>query len=328
MDLNISANSTVNSTDTAQSLAEEFSKGLVLSVITLATVLANSLSLFALNMTGKYSIVYLITNLAVTDFILGLLVMPFTTATAITVQWIFGDFWCQVQACLGFLLCQVSVTTITLVSIERFIMFTKPNKHFKFFRSSSECMKFFVSSTWIYGGLWTFLAWQISRFSFTAPELLNCAVDWQYNRRFTVACGAITSCLPILIIICCNFKVVRILQKWNTRLKVISAQDIENAKRNAAEAKTTRMLMIVVAAFLLCWFPYSLGGLCYLLPECSLPRGFYEASVFLCLFNSCVNPIIYGTFNRRFRRAVGHIVWRMIFFRRNTNINDSNPPTA
>ena len=60
-------------------------------------------------------------------------------------------------------------------------------------------MQWLVITSWLYGGVWTFFAWQISRFSY-ARELLNCAVDWRYNYSFTLICGLLTSCIPITVI--------------------------------------------------------------------------------------------------------------------------------
>lgn len=299
----------------SQSLFEAMAKGLVLSVMALITVAGNALSLFVLVTTGKWNTRFLIASLAVTDLLLGALVVPFAAVSSIKLQWIFGHMWCQTQGSLGFLLCQASVITITSITIERHMLFTRPNLHFKWFRKSPERTQYIVIFTWTFAGLWTFIAWQTSRF-FYANELLNCVVDWRYNRRFTLVCGLITSCVPICVILFCNFKVVKILRRW--KLKKSGTPD-ETLKRDIAEVKISRMLLVVVVVFLVCWTPYSVGGICYLLEGCVWPDEFFTVSVFLCLLNSCINPIIYGTFDRRFRRAVRMILASVFSFLNKTN---------
>lgn len=309
-----------DTSEEGQSFAAEVSKGLVLSGITFATIVGNSLSLLAIHMTGKSQAKHLIMSLAVSDLTLGILVMPFTTITSIKRNWIFGSKGCLAQGGLGFLLCEVSVITITSVSVERYILFAYPNHYFKWLRSNSNSVKYIITLTWVYGGVWTFLAWQTSRFSFTR-ELLNCVVDWRYNKTFTLVCGIITSCLPMSVTSFCNFKVLQILWRWKFSRRTGSENN--RSKRNAAQVKISRMLLIVVTVFLVCWTPYSVGGLCYLLPDCNWPEEFYVASVFLCLLNSSINPIIYGTFDRRFRRSLRLIVCDTLFLRKRTNVGPS-----
>jgi hypothetical protein len=309
-----------------QSEFAEFGKGFLFSAMTFATIFGNSLSLLALFVTKKWHTRYLIVSLATTDLLLGAFVMPFATTSAIKHQWIFSRFWCDIQGSLGFLLCQVSVVTIMCVSLERYVLFTKPSLHFKWVKSNPKSMQWFVVATWFYGGIWTFFAWQVSQFSYQ-KELLNCAVRWRHNYYFTLICGLITSCIPIAVILFCNFRVTVKVSKILKRMKITRERsESDTLKRNIAEIKISRMLLIVTVAFVVCWTPYSVGGICYLLPKCSWPEEYFIASVFFCLFNSTINPILYGTFDRRFRKALGYIFWKVLKITR--TIKTTGPVTA
>ncbi|XP_046841584.1 histamine H2 receptor-like [Xenia sp. Carnegie-2017] len=291
-----------NESDVAKS-----GKGIFLSAITVATIIGNSLSLLALIVTKKWNTRYLIVNLATTDLLLGLMVMPFSTISAIKNRWLFNRYLCDAQGSLGFLLCQVSVLTITCVSMERYILFQHASTHFKWMKSNSKLMLWVVIVTWFYGGMWTFLAWQIPQFSYQR-ELLNCAVVWRNNFHFTISCGVITMVIPISLILCCNFRVTIKVRKTLKKINLSRARSESVAmKRSIAEVKISRMLLAVTVAFLLCWTPYSLAGLSYLISECKWPKQFYVASVISCLLNSAINPVLYGTFDRRCRHALAHI---------------------
>jgi hypothetical protein len=297
---------------TAQSEFEEFGKGFLFSGMTLATVVGNSLSLLALFVTKKWHTRYLIVSLAITDLLLGALVMPFATIAAVKHRWVFTHVLCDAQGSLGFLLCQVSVVTIMCVSLERYVLFIKPTVHFKWVKSNSKAMKWLVIATWLYGGVWTFLAWQIPHYSYH-KELLNCTVRWRHNYYFTIICGILTSCIPIAVILFCNFRVTLKVSKMMKRMNITRERsESDTMKRNIAEIKISRMLLIVTAAFVVCWTPYAIGGICYLLPKCNWPEEYFTASVFFCLFNSTVNPILYGTFDRRFRKALSYIFWKLL----------------
>ena len=312
---NISSESSEHSD---QAEMAEFAQGFLLSVITLVAIVGNSLSLLALIVTKKWHTRYLIVSLAITDLLLGALVMPFTAISAIKQRWIFSHFWCDVQGSLGFLLCQVSVVTITCVSLERYVLFTKPNLHFQWVKRNTKAMQWLVILTWLYGGLWTFIAWQTSHFSYQ-NELLNCAARWRHSYHFTLTCGIITSCIPITVILFCNFKVT--LKVWKLQKAINMSRErseSDTTKRNLAEVRISRMLLIVTVVFLVCWTPYSVGGICYLLPKCSWPDEYFVVSVFFCLVNSAINPILYGTFDRRFRKALSYIFWKVLRITRTT----------
>ena len=306
--------SSINGTHqhTTQSEFAEFGKGFLFSGMTLATIIGNSLSLLALFVTKKWHTRYLIVSLAITDLLLGGLVMPFATISAVKHRWVFSHVWCDVQGSLGFLLCQVSVVTIMCVSLERYVLFIKPSFHFKWVKSNPKTMQWLVIATWLYGGVWAFLAWQIPHYSYH-KELLNCAVRWRHNYHFTLVCGIITSCIPITVILFCNFRVTLKVSKILKRMKITRERsESDTMKRNIAEIKISRMLLIVTVSFVVCWTPYTIGGLCYLLAKCSWPEEYFIASVFFCLFNSTMNPILYGTFDKRFRKALSYIFWKLL----------------
>lgn len=303
-----------------QSELAEIGKGILFSGITVAVVVGNSLSLLALFLTKKWHTRYLIVSLAITDLLLGVFVMPFTTIAAVKHRWLFSQFWCDIQGSSGFLLCQVSVTTLTCVSLERYILFSKPSLHFHCARRGTRTMEWLIIGTWVYGGVWTFVAWQTAHFSYQR-ELLNCAVRWRKNYHFTLICGIITSCIPITVILFCNFKVALKVTKISKRIDLTRERsESETTKRKIAEVKVSRILLAVAAAFLACWIPYSIGGLCYLLPRCNWPEEYFTVSVFFCLFNSAINPILYGAFDRRFRKALSYVFGKILRMMRTNRI--------
>ena len=101
-------NSTVNETRhgddgfTAGELASMIAVGVVLGGICLATVVGNALVLVAIVSNGhlRGTTHYFIANLAVADLLLGLAVLPFSTALETIDRWVFGETFCDVWAAL------------------------------------------------------------------------------------------------------------------------------------------------------------------------------------------------------------------------------------
>lgn len=88
--------------------------------------------------------------------------------------------------------------------------------------------------------------------------------------------------------------------------------DLEKQKKKLAKARERRatiVLGLVMAAFVLCWFPfftlYIIASLCACIPD-----GVFSVFFWAGYCNSALNPIIYTVFNREFRNAFHKIVFK------------------
>lgn len=68
---------------------------------------------------------WFIASLAVADFFLGLVVMPFSLANEIMGYWIFGYWWCDIYSAMDVLLCTASIMNLCLISLDRFWSITQ-----------------------------------------------------------------------------------------------------------------------------------------------------------------------------------------------------------
>lgn len=76
-------------------------------------------------------------------------------------------------------------------------------------------------------------------------------------------------------------------------------------KRRRSERKVTRMVVIIVFVFVLCWLPFftaNIVNLFYVIPENETTAAIYFTLVILTYVNSCANPFLYGFLSENFEK--------------------------
>lgn len=68
---------------------------------------------------------WFIASLAVADFSLGLIIMPFSLANELMGYWVFGDWWCDIHSAADVLLCTSSIMNLCLISLDRYWSITQ-----------------------------------------------------------------------------------------------------------------------------------------------------------------------------------------------------------
>jgi len=74
---------------------------------------------------------WFIASLAVADFFVGLLIMPFSLANELMGYWIFGSVWCSIHSAMDVLLCTSSIMNICLISLDRYWSITQAVDYLK-----------------------------------------------------------------------------------------------------------------------------------------------------------------------------------------------------
>ncbi|XP_060552603.1 alpha-2C adrenergic receptor-like [Ruditapes philippinarum] len=100
---------------------------ILLSIIMLVIVFGNLLVVIAIftDKTLKTTQNWFIASLAVADFLLGLVIMPFSLANEMMGYWIFGKVWCDLWKAIDVLLCTASILSICLISLDRYWSITR-----------------------------------------------------------------------------------------------------------------------------------------------------------------------------------------------------------
>ncbi|KAM4611282.1 somatostatin receptor type 3 [Polymixia lowei] len=243
-----------------------------------------------------------ILNLAIADelFMLGL---PFLAAQNALLSWPFGSLACRVVMTVDAINQFTSIFCLTVMSVDRYLAVAHPVRAGRWRRPR-------VARA-VNGAVWAVsfvVVLPVVMFADVLEDDGNCSIVWPepaevWKASFIVYTSTVGFLCPLLVICLCYLLIVIKVRSAGKRVRATSS------RRRKSERKITRMVVVVVAVFVLCWLPFYVLNIVNLLVV--LPgdfRGLYFFVVVLSYANSCANPILYGflsdNFKRGFRKAL------------------------
>ncbi|KAI3352318.1 hypothetical protein L3Q82_005286 [Scortum barcoo] len=281
----------------------------LLSSVTLLTVALNLLVIISISHFRQLHTPtnLLLLSLAVSDLLVGLLVMPVETLRFIETCWLLGDLMCALSYIIGFTLTSASVGNMVLISIDRYVAICYPLQyHNKITRGRVEvsvCLCWACSL--LYNGL-------ILKDHLRHPDRYNschgeCVVVITYvSGTVDLVLTFIGPCSVILILYMRVFVVaVSQARAMQSHITAVAAGKVTVTAKKS-EKKAARTLGVVILVFLLTFCPYyypSLAG-----QDISNSASSWAVVSWMLYFNSCLNPLIYAFFYPWFRKAIKFII--------------------
>lgn len=241
-------------------------------------------------------------SLAVSDFLVGLMVMPSNIILTETC-WFLGDILCAMYNLLPFIIICASTASMVLISVDRFVAICYP-LHYST-KVTLKTVRICVCLCWIYS---LFVSIIILYDNLKQPGRYNscygeCVVniDGDVDLVFSFIIP-----ISIIIILYLRVFVVAISQAraMRSHIATVTLQHSQTARRS--ELKAARTLGIVVAVFLMCYCPYYCVSLT--VGKILIGSSTELLMSFLMFFNSCLNPVIYVFLYPWFRKSM-----RLIF---------------
>ena len=163
-----------------------------------------------------------IINLACADLLLAIIGMPFTLASSITYEWIFGDTWCKVNGMANSLFCIASILTLAAVSLDRYFAILYPFRYGRWItKKMAGCMIFYI---WFHALLMACLpvmGW--SRYTFIRSESI-CTVHWEFDIAFTVSLFSVCFFLPLGVMMFTYLRIFRTARIQSKKIVPVTGQ--------------------------------------------------------------------------------------------------------
>ncbi|XP_007954237.2 histamine H2 receptor [Orycteropus afer afer] len=242
-----------------------------------------------------------IVSLAITDLLLGLLVLPFSAIYQLSNSWNFGQIFCNIYTSLDVMLCTASILNLFMISLDRYCAVTDPLRYPVLVTPIRVAIS--LVFIWVISITLSFLSIHLgwnsrNKTSSGNHTTLKCKV--QVNEVYGLVDGLVTFYLPLLIMFITYYRIFKIARDQVKRINHISSWNAATIK----EHKATVTLATVMGAFIICWFPYFTVFVYRGLRGDEAVNDIIEAIVlWLGYANSALNPVLYAALNRDFRTA-------------------------
>ncbi|XP_034037805.1 histamine receptor H2a isoform X2 [Thalassophryne amazonica] len=301
--------------------------GFILSLLIFMTIGGNVLVCMAVCASRRLRCLTncFIVSLAVTDLLLGLLVLPFSALLELSNDWPLGPVFCNFYISMDIMLCTASILTLLAISVDRYLAVTMPLRYTSLVLPwrvavamvSVWTVSLAVSFLPIHMG-WNTVNGTIQNYGPDAPER-HCR--FELNGPFVLTDSLLTFYLPLLAMCWTYLRILRIARAQAKRIvstrPTVTTYNCRNNPSTSTtlvlsvtavalrEHKATVTLAAVIGAFVVCWLPYFIVFTILGLREHPDPNTVPEFSIVLWLgyTNSALNPILYGALNRDFRSA-------------------------
>lgn len=279
------------------------SVSLALAVLIVITIAGNVVVCLAVGLNRRLRSLTncFIVSLAITDLLLGLLVLPFSAFYQLSCRWSFGKVFCNIYTSLDVMLCTASILNLFMISLDRYCAVTDP-------------LRYPVLVTPVRVGVSLVLIWVVS----ITLSFLSIHLGWnntaeaskanhtaqpckvQVNLVYGLVDGLVTFYVPLLVMCITYYRIFKIAREQAKRIHHISSWKAATIR----EHKATVTLATVMGAFIVCWFPYftvfvyrGLRG------DDAVNKTFEAVVLWLGYANSALNPILYAALNKDFRTA-------------------------
>ncbi|XP_067239351.1 trace amine-associated receptor 13c-like [Chanodichthys erythropterus] len=260
----------------------------------------------------------LVMSLALTDLLLGLVVMPFSMIRSVSGCWYYGDAFCLLHSTFDLFLTSVSILHLVCIAVDRHQAVCYPLQYPTRITIPVAWVMVLISWTLVaaysYGLLYSkanvegLEEYIKSRYCIGSCSLL-------FSKLWSVLDTLLTFFLPCSVMVGLYVRIFVVAKKHVRTISEANHNENVNVFKSSrrSERKAAKTLGVVVGAFIFCWLPFFINSIMDPYINFSTPAALFEVFVWLGYINSTINPIIYGFFYPWFRKTLSLIITMRIF---------------
>ncbi|XP_067874169.1 trace amine-associated receptor 4-like [Heterodontus francisci] len=271
----------------------------------------------------------LILSLAVVDFLVGFIVLPYSMVRSVETCWYFGEVFCKIHSIIDIVLTIVSIYTLCFIAIDRYYAMCDPLLH------SIKITLPIIIVTMI-------LIWLFALFYGLSVFLLDFSKksvdDYMATRSCDGSCIAydkfeghvdalIVFFIPIFIILGVYVKIFFVMRcKHGGRIGNMSHNSHCTEENNIKILHKKEQIVvknqdILIGIFTLSWLPFYVNSILNPYFNFLIPPAIDSVFAWFGFFNSTLNPLLYAFLYPWFRKTLKLILSGQIFNSDSSTIN-------
>lgn len=262
-----------------------------------------------------------VVSLAVADFLVAVLVMPFSLVRSID-SWRFGHFFCRAHFMMDVSLCTSSIFNLSCIALERYIAICDP-LHYPA-RMSPRRVAVLLLLCWILPLVLSSICISFGMYIPPPPAEWSRTPQQEthtclpiFHVPFAVATSSLSFFIPMVFMLFAYGKIFVEAQKqakWihATKRRSEELQMNDSSRQEQVhisffrfslkkESKAAKTLGLIMGVFLICWFPYFCLNIIHPLQGNNISPLVLEAFTWLGYANSSLNPFLYVLLNKNYR---------------------------
>ena len=245
---------------------------------------------------------FYVLSLSVNGLIMATFGFPFLAVASGLRKWPFPANFCQLNGFTTYYIAGVSLSTLALTAINRYVCVVKPQSYPVLFTNKKTF--FSVVFVWLFTLTIGLTATLVTPISFKwNPKTLICTMTknkLSANRVLYFAFVTVIA-LPLGIILFCYGSVYWSIRRHQAAVSPSLQAANGQGTVDKHEIRASRVLVAAVIGFCLCWTPMIAISILRKVDRFHVPASWNSFNALIAASSSWINPIIYGVMNRAMR---------------------------
>ncbi|CAG9811880.1 unnamed protein product [Chironomus riparius] len=242
---------------------------------------------------------YYIISLVGADFLVGAIGIPLGIIIPFTDLPLSGVSFCPARIALLISFCNISILSLVVISIKRFIILQSANEP----QNDNMSTKIFfrdISLCWIVGIVVGF----IPIFAHQEPIRRSCMLNDVLGKYLVVLRFIFLIVVPVFMLSFIYFKIYRIIRSQIKSERTLKGSKCNELKLMRREVRATRTISLIVLIFMFSWIPVHIVYILPVITGTSVNKNILAFVVNLAHSNSAINPFLYAYHMKDIRHAI------------------------
>ncbi|XP_043922269.1 trace amine-associated receptor 4-like [Protopterus annectens] len=196
---------------------------------------------------------FLTLSLAVTDFFVGSLILPFSMIRSIEACWYFGSTFCKIHSVLDSAFTSISVLHLCFIAIDRYYAICDPLQYASKITTSVTAV--FLSVCWVVPTCFSF---GLVLFGQNTDEPLLTTLFCEglcvviFDKTWALITPLVVLFTPLILMIVIYSKIFAVARNHSAAINSMGPKIT-----STTETKAAKTLGLITGVFILCWLPFS-----------------------------------------------------------------------